>query len=240
MPFHLNLLSKLPPNHASESDIYLIPTLAHIQLSAWLTSPLNRTIYPGPPSTHPAIENSMIARHKDSLLNDPTCQFISLLHCEEPEVGEPWKVIAFLMYHVFNSAEELEARTDAGKREWPEGTNVAMVEEVWERIAEARHRYGKQLGRHVDVEILATLPEYQRMGAGRLLMEAVCAEADRLGLPAYLEGSQEGRRLYEAAGFVGKEDLWIDLARWEDGKDRGREWREGDVKEAVGGGMVQS
>ena len=113
---------------------------------------------------------------------------------------------------------------------------MAMVEEFWGRIAEARHRYGRQLGRHIDVEILATLPEYQRMGAGRLLMEAVCAEADRLGLPAYLEGSEEGRRLYEAAGFEGKEDLWTDLTRWEDGKDRGKEWRGDGVKEGVGEG----
>ncbi len=178
----------------------------------------------------------MINRHKDSLLNDPTCHFISLLHCEEPEVGEPWKVVAFLKYHIFNSAQQLEARTDAGKRSWPEGTHVAMVEEFWSRIAEARHRYGKQLGPHVDVEILATDPEYQRMGAGRMLMEAVCAQADRLGLPAYLEGSEEGRRLYEAVGFVGKEDIWVDLTRWEDAEDKGKEWRGKEAKEGTGEG----
>ena len=145
-------------------------------------------------------------------------------------------MIAFLKYHVFDSVAELEARTDAGKREWPEGTHVEMVEEFWARIADARQRYGRLLGRHVDVEILATLPEYQRMGAGRLLMEAACAEADRMGLPAYLEGSQEGRRLYEAAGFVGKEDLWVDLPRWADGKDKGRDWRGKGAKEGEGEG----
>ena len=151
-------------------------------------------------------------------------------------MGEPWKVVAFVKYHVFSSAEQLEARTDAGKREWPEGTHLGLVDHLWGRISECRHRYGKKLGPHVDVEILATDPDYHRMGAGRMLMEAVCEETDRLGLPAYLEGSEEGRRLYEAVGFVGKEAIWIDLQRWKDGGDKGKDWRGEGAKEGAGEG----
>lgn len=141
-----------------------------------------------------------------------------------------------MKYHVFHSVDELESRTDAGKREWPEGTHVALIEDFWPRIAECRLRYGKQLGPHVDVEILATDPEFQRIGAGRMLMDAVCEEADRLGLPAYLEGSEEGRRLYEAVGFEGKEDLWVDVPRWEKGGDKGADWRGEGAKEGQGEG----
>ena len=178
----------------------------------------------------------MISRHKDSLLNDPTCHFITLIHCEEPEVGEPWKVIAFVKYHIYDTVESIESRTDAGHREWPEGTHGKMVEEVWSRISDARHRYGGTLGPHVDVEILATEPGFHRMGAGRMLMDAVMEEADRLKLPAYLEGSEEGRRLYEACGFVGKEDIWIDLLRWEKMGDKGMDWRGEEWKEGEGEG----
>ena len=234
--FHLNPLSKAPPNQHGESDTYLISSLATIQLRAWLTSPLYQHIYYADSSTHPGIVDSMITRHKNSLLNEPTCHLISLLHCEEPEVGEPWKVIAFIKYHVFASVEQIERRTDAGKRQWPEGMHVDMVEDVWTRIAECRHRYGKQLGPHVDVEILATDPDYQRMGAGRMLLDAVCAQADRLGLPGYLEGSEEGKKLYESCEFVGEENIWVDLRRWEDGKDRGKDWRGEGAKEGVGEG----
>ena len=133
---------------------------------------------------------------------------------------------------MFHSTADLDARTDASEaREWPEGCHGAMIDDLWQRIAECRRRYGKMLGPHVDVEIVATDPDYQRMGAGRMLMEAVCAEADGLGYPMYLEATLEGRRLYEKVGFVGKEDVWLDMERWEDGGDKGKDWRGKDAKE---------
>lgn len=240
MPFHLNTLAKHPPNPSGESDLYLLPALSTIQLRAWLSTPIYSAIYPGPPSTHPGIIANMISRHKTSLLDDPTCHIISLLHCTDPEVGEPWKPVAFVKYHVFSTRAEIEQRTDTGKRTWPEGVHLALLEHFWGRIASMRQKYGQELGPHVDVEILATDPEYQRIGAGRMLMDEVCKVADQLGLPAYLEGSEEGRRLYEACGFEGKEPIWVDLQRWENGGDKGKDWRGEGVKEGEGEGWYNN
>jgi GNAT superfamily N-acetyltransferase len=226
MPFHLNKLDKTI-NALGESDIYLLPPLASLQLRSWLSSPLYRYIYPGPPSTHPSISSNMLGRHKHALLESPTCHIISLIHSSDPEVGEPWVPVGFVKYHLFKSQSDVEKRVDAGARTWPEGTNVAMVEWVWSRIKDSRLRYGAKLGAHVDVEILAVDPGFQRQGAGRMLMDAVLREADEAGLQMYLEGSEEGRVLYERLGFVTQEVIWVDLPRWENGGDKGEGWEAG-------------
>ena len=56
----------------------------------------------------------------------------------------------------------------------------------------------------------------------------------------YLEGSPVGMKLYERAGFVGREVLWVDLGRWPDGKDLGKDWRgQGEGREGEGEGWYK-
>ncbi|KAB8294787.1 hypothetical protein EYC80_006748 [Monilinia laxa] len=51
------------------------------------------------------------------------------------------------------------------------------------------------------LDILAVDPEYQRRGAGRLLVRWGTAIADELGYMAIVEASEAGRHLYESEGF---------------------------------------
>lgn len=53
----------------------------------------------------------------------------------------------------------------------------------------------------VDLHILATLPNHHRRGVGKLHLDWGLSEADRLGLPVYLEGSLMGQPLYARCGF---------------------------------------
>ena len=243
MSFHITRLEKTI-HQSGESDLYYLPTLADIHLKAWLSVPLYKLIHYGPPSSYPAIMDWSMARHKKSLLHDPTCQFLCLLRCEEPEVGEPWKVIAFVKYNVYDTEESLRERQDVGKRSWPEFTNVKLVEEFWGEIVRSRKMHSESMGPHVSVDILATDPEFQRRGAGRMLMEKVVEEADERGLPCVLEGSEEGLRLYRSVGFeevVGEGgSIWVDLGRWVDGGDKGKGWRgDVEVKLEKGGGWYR-
>ncbi|ETN43064.1 uncharacterized protein HMPREF1541_02222 [Cyphellophora europaea CBS 101466] len=244
MPLHLNPLSKSPPNPAGESDIYLLPALSAIQLRAWLSTPLYSAIYPGPPSTHPGIVDSSVKRHRRALLSDPTYHFVSLVGCHDPEVGEPWQVVAFVKYAVLeyadaNAVEAGKVKARGEEREWAEGTNVALANWVWGAVVGVREKYGEELGRYVLVDILATEPGWQRQGAGRMLMQEVCREADERGWPCLLEGSEEGRRLYEQMGFVAREEIWVDMGRWEGGKDKGEGWRGEGAREGVGEGWYR-
>ncbi|KAL4994518.1 acyl-CoA N-acyltransferase [Aspergillus recurvatus] len=58
-----------------------------------------------------------------------------------------------------------------------------------------------KLKRRVELETLFTHPEYQGNGVGTALLQWGVDEADRLGLMAYLEATEEGRPLYDRFGF---------------------------------------
>jgi N-acetylglutamate synthase-like GNAT family acetyltransferase len=48
---------------------------------------------------------------------------------------------------------------------------------------------------------MATHPNYQRKGIGRLLVQWGVDVAEQLGLPIYLEATSKGCGLFESAGF---------------------------------------
>lgn len=48
---------------------------------------------------------------------------------------------------------------------------------------------------------MATHPDHQRRGVGRLLMQWGINVAEQIGIPMYLESSKPGLRLYESMGF---------------------------------------
>lgn len=50
--------------------------------------------------------------------------------------------------------------------------------------------------------MLATDPAHHRRGAGGMIMKWGAAEADRLGIPAYLEATEAGEPLYQKYGFA--------------------------------------
>jgi GNAT superfamily N-acetyltransferase len=235
---HLNPLSKSPPNAQGESDVYLLPHLATLQLRAWLLTRFFPLMYPGPPSTHPVIIEGSAAWHRKGLLEDPNCHFVSLVGCREPEVGEEWRVVAFIKWDFVPRLEdeEMGVGEKEAKRTWPPGMHVACIEWFWGRLLEVRAKMRRELGEHVFVNILGTDPDWQRLGAGKMLMDVVCAEADRRNVRAWVEASEEGRRLYEKCGFAEVGGLWCDLGRWVEGGDKGEGWRGEGWKEGVGEG----
>lgn len=55
---------------------------------------------------------------------------------------------------------------------------------------------------HFHLGICVVDPRVQRSGAGSALVRWGCAQADKLGVDAYLEASDVGIRTYEKAGFA--------------------------------------
>lgn len=62
--------------------------------------------------------------------------------------------------------------------------------------------------------MLHTDPTFQGRGAGGMLVEWGTKKADELGLPAYLEASPEGHRVYLRYGFRDLDILKFDMAQF--------------------------
>jgi GNAT superfamily N-acetyltransferase len=52
-----------------------------------------------------------------------------------------------------------------------------------------------------DCMTMATHPDHQRKGVGKLLVQWGIQIAEQLGLPIYLESTNAGQPLYESQGF---------------------------------------
>ena len=136
------------------------------------------------------------------------------------------RIVAFGKYQLFSTAAEQAARKDTSERIWPEGTNVALVNGFWGRIQEVRAKWGPRLGAHVQLDLLATSPEFMGRGAGGMIVRHVARVCDEGGLPGFLEGSPEGLMVYLKSGWRDmRERVRIDLGRYKGGKDRGADWR---------------
>ena len=60
-----------------------------------------------------------------------------------------------------------------------------------------------------DLEMLATLPDYQGQGAAGQLIRWGLEQADRDGLEAYIEASPVGAPIYEHFGWVDIDTLVV-------------------------------
>ncbi|KAL3425443.1 GNAT family [Phlyctema vagabunda] len=87
---------------------------------------------------------------------------------------------------------------------WPPPDGDA---ELGSRFFDALHRgrlqffEEKGVTEYLYLDILATLPEYRRRGAGSRLVEWGCRLADEQGKMAYVDASDMGAPLYRAWGF---------------------------------------
>ncbi|KDN64636.1 putative acetyltransferase [Colletotrichum sublineola] len=70
------------------------------------------------------------------------------------------------------------------------------------------HRFGSFANgtEGTDLDTLVTHPDYQRRGAGSMLLKWGCELADENGVGAYVDASKAGKGLYERFGFVDKSE----------------------------------
>lgn len=63
-----------------------------------------------------------------------------------------------------------------------------------------------------DLQTIHTDPRHQRRGAGLLLAKRCIQDGEAMGLPIWLESSDEGHQLYRRCGFKDVEELITDLS----------------------------
>ncbi|KIX08139.1 uncharacterized protein Z518_02795 [Rhinocladiella mackenziei CBS 650.93] len=258
------MLHLYPLSPHRKSDHAYLPAIARIHLAAWLTNPMMRTVFYGPASSHPEFIASNLQRHSKAFVEEydderNACRFAVVIDDAwrpdpEEESGKgggdederpKGEVIAAIKYYLVNpnapTSETASAPSSTAVRTWPPYSNGALASHFWSCLVHVRTRLTALLGPHVLVDNLYTDPVHHRRGAGGMLMQHACAEADAKGWPSMLEASPAGLGVYERVGFrrVIAEDvdqIWVDLKRWENGGDKGKEFSQKRLEEDGGRG----
>lgn len=124
------------------------------------------------------------------------------------------KLIAVARWSIYEkprSIEEVE-KTFVLQPTFPEDNAEARLDFMQGIWKSRREVIGGQP--HVILESLICHPDHHRRGAGRKLVQWGLDKADELGVPAYLEGSSAGVRLYKSVGYEPQRDLVFDATKY--------------------------
>ncbi|KIW04009.1 uncharacterized protein PV09_04835 [Verruconis gallopava] len=132
--------------------------------------------------------------------------------CIDTDLGN--KLIAVAKWSVFDRPRSME---DVEKtftlREMFEEENVEARKEFMEGIWKSRREVmGGQP--HVMLDSLICDPDHHRRGAGRMLVQWGIEKSVEMGIPAYLEGSSAGKRLYLSVGYQPVREIVFDGTKY--------------------------
>ncbi|KAI6912832.1 hypothetical protein KC318_g3346 [Hortaea werneckii] len=106
------------------------------------------------------------------------------------------------------TSSELDSAADVGHE------NDPQMNRDWFALNESMRRQYMGLIKHCYIGMLATLPCHQHKGAGTMLLNDICNDADEAGLEVYLEATDMAKPLYLKHGFVAVNGIRFDPARY--------------------------
>ncbi|KAK4946189.1 hypothetical protein LTR10_014701 [Elasticomyces elasticus] len=224
-------LHELSPSNPADHS--LIPAIARIHLVASLPNELDDAVQ-DPSLSHGQIIAASRLKHLEILKSDASSHYAVVLDVgvggddrtghDEQRHPAPDQVIAWVKYDIIQSQKAEEERQDTGEIKYHPYTNRPPIHPVPELILASRQRIGKSLGAYVSVDQMAEEPSHGGRGAGRMLMEHIMKKADELGLPATLDATPQNMNLYTSMGFHVVNELWVDMIRFDGGRDKGEAW----------------
>ncbi|KAL4986620.1 hypothetical protein BDW68DRAFT_162948 [Aspergillus falconensis] len=190
-----------------------IPDLTTIWFAAF-TDPAIRQLFPDTPG----VRAWLTAANQHDLHSKPFQKYVKIVDSSaRDEHGQKReRIVAYAKW-------DLSMPEERGERYplWHCDMPAAECEEFFQReererervTGGARHYCTGLLSRYVlmgpetelmgvDLDTLATHPDYQRRGAGSMLLQWGCDLADEAGVALYVDASRAGAPLYERFGFV--------------------------------------
>ncbi|KAJ5708708.1 acetyltransferase [Penicillium malachiteum] len=170
-------------------------------------------VFPNTPGVQQWLENSS----REDLTNKPFQKYVKIVDTEAIDSQGRPRLVAFAKW-------DLAMPEDRGRRwpPWHEDMNGDMAEKFFQILEGNRKRVmGDQ--KHfcmacisftahapnpytndvrIDLDTLATHPDYQRRGCGSRLVQWGCDLADTEEVSAYVDASKAGAPLYAKHGFV--------------------------------------
>ncbi|KAM0545150.1 hypothetical protein ACHAPJ_011496 [Fusarium lateritium] len=193
-------LKVLPANEADASRA------VHIENIAYGPNPIGSVLFPEP---RPSGPNTRVADLIDLFQKNPACRWAKVV---DADIGED-EMVAFTMWYMWDTPPTKEQHSFSSYR-GPSCNAEAYPMPVRPNTMRFEVQELKQ-AETIVLKLLHTDPKHQRRGAASLLIEWGLKEADRLGIPACLESSSQGRKLYEKFGFEEVERHTVDFSRWD-------------------------
>ncbi|KAI1515608.1 Acetyltransferase domain containing protein [Pyrenophora tritici-repentis] len=150
----------------------------------------------GRPPPFPDYKEDQMVSIKNDLDNKPHVHHLKVVDTESDD-----EIIAYAKWEIYP-----QGRPDLEGLKQPMDDESKKVDQ-YGRLREAAHEYfctrNGEMGKHPHVllALLVTAPQHRRRGAGSLLVQWGIAKSEELGLPAYLQASAQGQRLYQSHGF---------------------------------------
>ncbi|OCK80868.1 acyl-CoA N-acyltransferase [Lepidopterella palustris CBS 459.81] len=153
-----------------------------------------------------------VAKSVNDLRNTRDEPEVHLLKVLDTDTG---KIISCAKWR-FNLKERSKEEVEESLPKVPEplpDSNVAAEKDFVEYLANSRREWmgGKPF---YFMHVLATHPDHHRRGAGAMLLKWGLDQADKAGLPSYLEASDMGRPLYERLGYRPVKETFFDLSKY--------------------------
>ncbi|KAL8829455.1 MAG: hypothetical protein Q9170_006163 [Blastenia crenularia] len=203
-----------------------LPSCSSIHWSALASNPLWQILFPN--GGTPELQQWM-TYHMQCEFNDPDIHFNKVVHSSAADR----KIIGIARWTVEDLSilteregvgESEEGKRNTGTSNWSfsppdvpeEDTNEAFFNQWIPELIESRHKNitGNQT---IVLDDLCVLPDYQRQGAGTLLLESLVDFADERGLPCYLQSTPFAYNMYTHHGFRNVDMIEIDLEKWKEG-----------------------
>jgi GNAT superfamily N-acetyltransferase len=201
-PSTLNLSAVLPAD---------IPALTTVWFAAF-TDPAIRQLFPDTPG----VRSWLTAANQHDLHSKPFQKYVKIVDTSaRDEHGQKHeRIIAYAkwdlstpeergrrypLWHHDMPAAECEmffGREERERRRVRGGLKHYCMVLVWMRPNQGLRLIG------VDLDTLVVQPDYQRRGAGSMLVQWGCDLADEEGVALYVDASRAGAPLYERFGFL--------------------------------------
>ncbi|KAJ6108243.1 acetyltransferase [Penicillium sp. IBT 18751x] len=159
---------------------------------AAFSDPILRRVFPNTPGVRKWLENA----NAHDLLNKPYQRYIKVVDTASKDAEGRPRIAAYAKW-------DLSMPDERGRRypPWHEEMPAELCEAFFMKEEANRKRVMGDT-RHFYLDTVATHPDYQRRGAGSLLVKWGCDLADAQGVQAYVDASKDGAPLYAKFGFV--------------------------------------
>ncbi|GKT51917.1 uncharacterized protein ColSpa_12098 [Colletotrichum spaethianum] len=184
-----------------------VPALTEVWFAAFAQDPEIARLWPDTPRVRAWWDGA----NRDDMLAKPFQRFVKVVDPGSADARGRARIAAWSKWDTSMPAQR-------GRRYPP--CCEDMPGEVFDAFFEKEERErGRVMGRRSitvrgdccpasdrDLDTLVTHPDYQRRGAGSMLLEWGCGLADENGVAAYVDASKAGKGLYERFGFVDKSE----------------------------------